>query len=235
LANICAAAIGDPAANRPLAADAPASTASRITAAYDNQKIRPEGISAAPANKAGDDTSDNDSSSFEVPRILAATALVVCLIFLLRWVARRFGAAPAPNGTRAVQVVSRSVIAPRQSVVLMRVGRRVLVVADNGTQLSSLGEISDPDEVAALIGQVQGEKIDLAGRTFGAFIGRFKRDEKDELVASSASGSLEMSSEISGESVEPAASDGSDVSSARAQLSGLMEQVRLVSSQFNRT
>jgi flagellar biogenesis protein FliO len=222
------AVAADPPANHALVANAPAAVPARITPTYDNVPVRSAVASHTASAKSTEDSTDGDGSSMEVPRIVCATALVVGLIFLLRWVGRRFGGAPTAVGTRAVQVVSRSLIAPRQSVVLVRIGKRLLVVADNGSQLSPLSEISDPDEVAALVGQVQSEKIDIAGRTFGAFFGRFKRDEKDELVASEPVETL-------AEGIEPSHTDGSDVSAARAQLSGLMEQVRLVSSQFDRS
>jgi flagellar biogenesis protein FliO len=230
-----AAASEHPSSNRPVVADPPSPAVPQITPSYDNKPLRKADGPASQDNKPGADASDSGLYSLEFPRLVGATALVISLIFLLRWVARRFfGVAPVVGGTRAVQVVSRSLIAPRQSVMLLRVGRRLLVVADNGSQLSSLSEIADPDEVAALVGQVQSEKIDIAGRTFGAFIGRFK---KDELVASTL---VEAPVEVADEHVmeTPTADgsrDGSDVSSARAELSGLMEQVRLVSSQFNRS
>jgi len=233
-----AASSEHPSSNRPVVADPPSPVVPQITPSYDNKPLRKADGPASQDNKPGADASDSGLYSLEFPRLVGATALVISLIFLLRWVARRFfGVTPIAGGTRAVQVVSRSLIAPRQSVMLMRIGRRLLVVADNGSQLSSLSEITDPDEVAALVGQVQSEKIDIAGRTFGAFIGRFKKDEKDELVASTL---VEAPGEVAEEHVveTPTADgsrDGPDVSSARAELSGLMEQVRLVSSQFNRS
>ncbi len=153
-------------------------------------------------------------------------ALVVGLIFMLRWFGRRFfGATPVAGGTRAVQVLSRSLVAPRQSVMLMQIGRRLLVIADNGSQLAPLSEITDPDEVASLVGQLRGEKLDIAGRTFGALFGRLKKDEA--IDPPPADGAVSTS--------ESAMADQPDVSNARAELSGLMEQVRLASSQFSRT
>jgi hypothetical protein len=115
--------------------------------------------------------------------------------------------------------------------LLMRVGRRLLVVADNGSQLAFLSQITDPDEVATLIGQVQGEKLDVAGRTFGALFGRLKSDETSETSEVTTPAPVDESSAEAG----MPGLDTPDMSSARAELSGLMEQVRLASSRFSRT
>src|SRR5262249_14751713 len=52
------------------------------------------------------------------------------------------------------RVLARTPVTPKQQVLLVQVGKRVLVVADNGTQMSRLSEIVEADEVAALIGQL---------------------------------------------------------------------------------
>lgn len=214
------AASNSPAANVPLVADPAPPPVPRIVDTFDKQPIRRAQIAAQTDTQSS--TTDATPSTLELPRLLAAMALVVGLIFFLRWLGRRFfGATPISAGTRAVQVLSRSPVAPRQSVMLMQVGRRLLVVADNGSQLSSLSEITDPDEVAALVGQLRGEKLDIAGRTFGAIFGRIKKDEVAEPVDVEAA-------PIS----EPAVEMQPDVSGARAELGSLMEQVRLVSNQF---
>jgi flagellar biogenesis protein FliO len=227
LAQGAARPAGDTDANRPVTADIVSpSPAPRITASFDKVPIARAGPSADSAGPGSSTSSDSDST-MDVPRVVGALALVLILILLLRWIAFRFfSAAPVANGTRAVQVLSRSLVAPRQSVVLMRVGRRLLVVADNGSQLASLAQITDADEVAALVGQVQGEKLDSAARTFGSFIGRVRKEEEPESLPAEAA-DTEVESAVGGQ--EPS------VSEARAELSGLMEQVRLVTRQFNRT
>jgi len=223
LAAPASAASSEPSANIPLVADPAPPPTPRITDTYDKEPIqRTESLVHSEDQSPA---TDSGTATLELPRLLGAMALVVGLIFLLRWIGRRFfGATPIAGGTRAVQVLSRSLIAPRQSVMLMRIGRRLLVVADNGSQLASLSEITDPDEVAALIGQLQGEKLDIAGRTFGALFGRSRKDEAGEAAVVETPVSVDES-----QTAEP------DVSSARAELNGLMDQVRLASSRFSRT
>ncbi len=153
------------------------------------------------------------------------------MIFALRWAARRFFATPgAASGSSAVQVLSRSAFSPRQQVVLIRVGRRVLVVSDNGQQLSSLAQISEPDEVAALLGQVR-ERTEISPtKAFGNLFQRFSaasEEAEDDLTPTQDPNRNEIKTED--------ANDPAAVAATRAELGNLMEQVRLVSRQLGRS
>lgn len=160
--------------------------------------------------------------SAHLTRVAIALAAVLGLILLLRFVARRFlGAAGTARSTRAVQVLSRSPVSPRQQLVLLRVGRRLLVVADGAGQMTTLSEISDPDEVAALIGQLQDDHADRAGRSFGNLFGKMRGTYEQE-----AERPAEPERQL--ESLE----DDAAVASTRQELSGLMDKVRLLSRQF---
>ncbi len=103
-----------------------------------------------------------------------ALCVVLGLIFVLRWAGKRMTGSVGGRQSRAIQVISRSTIAPRQQLMLVRVGRRVVLVANCGVSMSPLCEINDADEVAQLLGQVQEEKSDSVSR---AFAGLFKREE----------------------------------------------------------
>lgn len=106
-------------------------------------------------------------------RVFLALGAVVAVIFLLRWLARRmFPSVGGMQSGRVVQVLSRSVLAPKQQVMVMKVGRRLLVVGDTGSNMNTLCEITDPDEVAILIGQVQQEQKGSITSSFSTLFGR---------------------------------------------------------------
>jgi flagellar biogenesis protein FliO len=112
--------------------------------------------------------------------------VVVVLILLMRVVGKRFfGVAGARRDTRAVQVMSRSSYSPRHEIVTLRVGRRLLVLADGGGQVNKLTEITDPDEVAAFVGQLQEEHGERARGTFGNLFGKHRGqyEESDDAAA----------------------------------------------------
>jgi flagellar biogenesis protein FliO len=180
---------------------------------------------AGPKTPATDAAVATRAPSMDLTRVGAALAAVIVLIFILRWLGKAFFPSAASRGqTRVVEVLSRSALAPKQQVMLLRVGRRLIVVGDSGTQMNTLCEISDPDEVAGLVGQLREEKT-AAAAAFTSLFGRFSRrysggdDEREEVGAMV---------ELRDEPEEPA------VLSAKGELDGLRERVRMLSEQFNR-
>jgi flagellar biogenesis protein FliO len=158
--------------------------------------------------------------SMEYARVLGALGLVIALIFLLRWGARfLFPSVAGRSPSRIVEVLARSVLTPKQQVMLIRVGRRLIVVGDSGSQLSTLCEIADPDEVASLVGQLREEKI-FAASGFGSLVGRFTRRFE-------SSDREESTSLI--DAPETADRDEAD---ARTEIDGLRDRVRRLAEQF---
>ena len=122
---------------------------------------------AAPA-----DATATPAAGLSTSRLILALAVVLGLIFGLRYLARRaFPQAAGGRPTGAVRVLGRTSVAPRQQVMLLQVGRRVLVVGDSGGAMRSLAEISDPDEVASLIGQTQRQQQTTPTQQFATWLG----------------------------------------------------------------
>ncbi len=167
---------------------------------------------------------------FDTSRVVLSLAIVLALIFVLRWMSHRvFGRPVAGRASSALRVLSRTVISPKQQLLVVQVGpRRLVVVGDSGQQMNALCEITDPQEVAALIGQIHQEKRDGSANGFGAIFGQarsgFDKDSEplphsgvvDEADGDPSSGQLH----------------GRET---RDELSGLMDKVRLMSRQFRRT
>lgn len=172
---------------------------------------------------------------FGFARVLGALAVVLTLIFSLRWLLRRsLQSGPAAGATGAMQVLSRSPLSPRQHLVLLRVGRRLIVAADCNGQLSSLSEITDPDEVAALVGQLRDEKLTAASKSFGNLLGRWRRAE--EQTDPDAEEFPRVPPDVYDATYErgPGGEDAS-AANARGDLNGLVERVRLISQQFKKS
>jgi flagellar biogenesis protein FliO len=106
---------------------------------------------------------NRNSYDLNAGRVGAALAAVIGLIFLLRWAGKSVLPASLVGGRAgAVKVLARCPVGPRQQIVLLQIGRRVLVAADCSSQLSSLCQITDADEVAALIGSIHQERTSPA-------------------------------------------------------------------------
>ena len=172
--------------------------------------------------RAADPAAGAQPPALDYSRVLGALAIVIALIFLLRWFGRIFFPAVRGRGaSRAVEVLARSPVSAKQQVMLLRLGRRVLVVGDSGSQMNALCEIVDPDEVATLVGQLQEERSTTASKAFGAAFGRFRRGfESSAEAPAAAAPPLD----------EP--EDDAPIISARQELSGLRDRVRLLAEQF---
>jgi flagellar biogenesis protein FliO len=178
---------------------------------------------------------------FDSVRVAIALVVVIGLIFVLRFGMRWFfpGALPQ-RSTRAMQVLSRFTISPRQHLLLVQVGKRLIVVGDGGAQLNPLCEITAADEVEAIVSQVREESASSLKR-FELFFGKAKKNYVDEPAAE----------EIEQPSADPAPAPPSEPADARFdpshelvdpslaqtrdELSGLSQKVRDLAKQLGRT
>jgi len=199
----------------------PVSTSAALPhTALGDEPLRPAAQKPSPSSAHAPDAAQ--PTGMDYPRVVAALALVIAMIFLLRWCSRFFfRGATRRGGSRAVEVLARSAVSPRQQVMLLRVGRRIIVVGESGAQMNTLCEIADSDEVAALVGQLRDQSTPPATKAFGALFGRSRRrfDEPDDQTESPAPPLVEPEE-------EPAER------STRQELSGLRERVRLLAEQF---
>lgn len=107
-------------------------------------------------NREGAESKTYDSGgSGWVLNTLAALGVVIALVFLIRWALRRGGvvSAAAPRSS-VVEVLSRTTVAPRSHIVLMRVGQRILIVSDSPAGMRTLSTVQEPEEVAELLGSI---------------------------------------------------------------------------------
>ncbi len=226
------ASAADPApAPKPL--DAPASVRPTVKSAFDDQPIN-RSDSSTPSSPR-DPSLPSKFSNIDTGRIVLALGGVLLLIVLLKAAARRiFPGAAAHRSTRAIKVVSRCPITPRQHLLLIQIGKRLVMVGDSGAQLNPLCEITDADEMANILGQIQDESSSIIKR-FDTFFGRARNGYNEEQPAP-----------IQNESPPPAPeSDDSDstfdstheindpsILATRKELSGLSEKVRDLAKQL---
>jgi flagellar biogenesis protein FliO len=216
------------------------------------------GTSESPATQqgAGQQSATQGNSGYDPLRVTLALGGVIGLIFALRWGAKWFYPGVAPlKGTASVRVLSRTVIGPRQQVVLIKVGRRILAVGDSGARLSPLCEITDPDEVASLLGAARSATTDRANadveletpavqdsdrpaparrgnRTFAPMMD----SASNAYDAEGNAGTDEIATDDAGAPDDETSAAPTDVDPAIAatqqQLDGLSQRVRLLAKQF---
>ena len=187
----------------------------------------PEGSAATTRGASADARARRAGSFIEPQRIILALLIVLGIIFALRWIGQKYF--PAVSGARsagAVRVLARSPVAPKQQVLLLQVGRRVLVVADNGTQMNPLSEIVDPDEVASLIGQITSSQNSAV---FESAFGK-AQEHFDETMTNRA-----PAAESGDEAEVDQSPDSGSITSAQGEIKGLMDKVRGLAEQLGRT
>jgi flagellar biogenesis protein FliO len=202
--------------------DAPTSQATTATASqYDSIQLRS-------GNRVADvkavQSSAPTSGAMDASRVVVALGAVIGLIFAVRWAGRRLLGmnAAARGGGGAVQVLSRTTLSPKQQLMLVQVGKRVVLVANCGTQMNALCEISDPEEVAAIVGDVN-RKAEPAAMPFLSSFGLAGNAYPERTVERHVSDGEQGEDECS------------VVTPTRAELAGLLEKVRLMSGTFRKT
>lgn len=157
------------------------------------------------------DTGSGDRPGVNLLSMLWPLLLVLAGIALLFWAARKYlPGVRRLTGSRAAEVLARTHLSPRQSINIIKLGRRILVVGQTGEQLSPLGSITDPEEVSELIGLCES-----AGG--GSATSRFRKVFQ------------RMDSEFSAADAEAAAGGDEELRRVRGELDSLTEKVRRVS------
>jgi flagellar biogenesis protein FliO len=173
----------------------------------------------------------------DLPRVAGSLVIVIALIYATRWMLRKLAPATARStASRAVQVLSRNVISSKQKVLILQVGRRLIVVGDNGQQLSTLCEITDSQESAALLAQLRRESDQPASKTFSALLGRAAESFGSSGPAAGAEKIRRADEPGAGPVVTQSASlDEVDLGLAttREELDGLLEKVREMRQTFD--
>jgi flagellar biogenesis protein FliO len=161
------------------------------------------------------------TEGLEPARLVLALGGVVLLIFILSVLARRlFPGVVGPRATSAIKVISRCTITPKQHLLLIQVGKRLVVVGDNGAQLNPLCEITGEEEVAALLGQVR-EEASAGVKRFEHF---FRRSR----------GNFEQTPEAEPEFDETHEMNDPALADTQRELTGLSQKVRDLANELGR-
>ena len=114
------------------------------------------GGAKSPAGENAGGTSGTTLGS--VGQVIAALAIVVGLIFIGRALVAKFvPGAGASNGKGVIEILARYPLAKNQSIVLVRIGSQIVALHQGREASESILVISEPVEVARIIGQIEGK------------------------------------------------------------------------------
>jgi len=92
---------------------------------------------------------------------------VLALIVLCAWLFRRFFPGSQHGRTNsAIEIIARSAISPKQSVCLIRLGRRLLLVGLSPNHMANLSVVDDPEEIALIMGEMEKQMPNSISKTF---------------------------------------------------------------------
>ncbi len=164
-------------------------------------------------------TAGSSGSVFDSTRIGFALLIVLVAIYVSHRVWKKLGM-PGGGGRVAgpLQVVSRLSVSPKQQILLVRVGKRLVLIGNSTTQMNPLCEITDPEEAALLLGEVTAQREESSSVTFNTVLGSEEKRFEEETDTASTE--------------EAEAEENEALATTRAELSGLAEKVRNLSNQF---
>lgn len=82
-----------------------------------------------------------------VSALLLTLALLIGTVWGLKILWEKRGWEGTDQGDRPIKILSTAYLAPRKSVYLVEVGRRILVVGSGNGEVAALDVITDPEEV----------------------------------------------------------------------------------------
>lgn len=119
-----------------------------------------------------------DPRKNEIARVTLATGIVIGLILLFRtvigWSARGKNGSRRPSGV--IEVLARYPIARGQHLVLLKLGQRIVLANQSSSGMSTLSEIVDHDEVAALLAKIEAGSRKKKGKSFMLMLRGYESD-----------------------------------------------------------
>jgi flagellar biogenesis protein FliO len=174
---------------------------------------------SAPPATAGSPSSTKTTlpKAWDLPRIALALVAMILLILAIQAVLKKKLPGAVGRGAGGVlKVLVKSNISPRQHLMLVQVGRRLVLIGSGGAELNPLCLIDDPEEVAEVLGQIREQKA-ASPQSFRSLFGR--AGKKFDPV----------------EPGEDAVNRPSDRPAEGEDLNGLTEQVRRLTKQFQKS
>ena len=86
--------------------------------------------------------------------LLAVLGLIVAAVLVVK---RFLPARASPTAFGAVEVVARTPVSPKQNLMLVKLGQRLILVGVSPERMEALATVEDPHEVALLLGRAESQ------------------------------------------------------------------------------
>ncbi len=206
-------------------------TAKAVPALSDIEAAPIRGLQAAGSSKPATGTNTSAAPTVGLPsgvinalQVAAALAVVVGLILIGKVLAKKYvPGAKAGNGKGVIEVLARYPLCKNQALVLVRIGSQIVTLNQGKETSQSVLVISDPSEVAKIMGQIEGQQPQSIQAGFTKLLANARMDLEDPMNDPDRS-DFEL------RSMEPENLDSQleEMAAAKRQLMELRQQVRSV-------
>ena len=127
-----------------------------------------------------------DPRKNDTTRVIGSLAVVIGLLLLMRTFIRRAGGGGGARGDRpsgVLEVLARYPVGRGQSLVLLKLARRLVLVHHAGTAMTTICEVQDRDEVAALLSRLEAGSRGSAAQRFKSLLQRFESEHEPRSAA----------------------------------------------------
>ncbi len=130
-----------------------------------DERLRLPPPSKQASNKS--EPSSRPTATRALSTVLGSLGVVVGLFLLVAWFTRKTLPKAAQHlPSEVVEVLGRTPLAARQSMQLIRVGKKMLLICVTANGAETLTEITDPEEVDRIAGVCQQKRSDSISTTF---------------------------------------------------------------------
>jgi len=128
----------------------------------------------------------------ELIRIGGGLGAVLLLVFVLRlWLrAHGMGAVAAGRPSGVLEILARYPVSRGQTLLVLRFGRRIVLAHQAGGTMQTLSELSDPNEVAQMLGRLEAGASGRDAERFRSVLERFEREHDRTEAAPAARASV---------------------------------------------
>ena len=143
---------------------------------------------AIPLRRPGESSSEESPMGFKAPagmfrNTAISLGLVIALFLGVAWMLKKNQPRSQSALPReAVEVLGRVPLSAKQHLQLIRMGPKLLLVSSSGTQMQTLGEISDPSQVDSMIQICQGSGQGAIAQSFQQIMGQFEREPTEGFI-----------------------------------------------------
>ena len=161
----------------PPAAGPPGAAPALDSAAIENQRI----LESRPSQP---NPSIELARPLDTLKVVASLAVIIVFVVAAVWALRRFApGAVKMYSSENLKVISRTYIAPKQMVCLMKAPGKLLVVGSTQTSISLLSEITDPNQIELILGSAEAASARGASAAFRELLSGSARGRRGGRVA----------------------------------------------------